>query len=93
MNTVQLSIDGMSCGRCVDHVAAALDAMDGVKVERVGVGSAEVTLDPSKSSPAALVKVLDGIGYPAQASSKPAPDANASQSVPQKQGCCCGQKP
>ena len=92
MNAVKLSIEGMSCGRCVEHVSTALSALDGVKVERVAVGSAEISLDPDKSSPVAVVRALAGIGYPAQVSGPVVAGAGDAPDAPQKEGCGCCHK-
>jgi copper chaperone CopZ len=41
---LELTIDGMGCGHCVASVRAALEALPGVAVEGVEVGSAKVRL-------------------------------------------------
>ncbi len=89
MDTVKLYIEGMSCGHCVNHVSAALSALDGVKVERVSVGSAEVALDSRKSSSKALVDALAEIGYPAQAWDQTAADSRLPSGASDKQNCGC----
>ena len=50
MTSLNLKIDGMSCGGCVNHVQKALRALDGVEVEQVRVGSAQLQYDPAKRS-------------------------------------------
>jgi copper chaperone CopZ len=40
-----VEIDGMHCQACVARVRKALEKVDGAKVERVDVGSAEVSID------------------------------------------------
>lgn len=82
--TMNLSIDGMSCGSCVTAVSKALSAVPGVKVRSVAVGSAEIEVSDSGAAGKAMA-VLQEAGYPARAmvatdtsvSSKPA-------------GGCCG---
>lgn len=44
--TTTLSIDGMSCSHCVRAVDGALNALDGVDVEAVEIGSARITHEP-----------------------------------------------
>lgn len=71
MNTVVLSIEGMTCGHCTAAVSRALQGLDGV--ERVSVelasGRAEVTFEPGKLDLAALVAAVEEEGY----SAAPAP--------------------
>lgn len=66
MNTTQqktLSIEGMHCEHCVEAVREALEAVRDVDVQRVEVGTAEVTYDPSSVSHDQLAAVLDDAGY------------------------------
>ncbi|MFP4228711.1 MAG: heavy-metal-associated domain-containing protein [Salinivenus sp.] len=66
MSTTQqktLSIDGMHCEHCVDVVEEALSELDGVRVEAVEVGAANVTYDPSVVSRDQLAAALEDAGY------------------------------
>jgi copper chaperone len=65
MERVVLSVSGMSCGHCVSRVQKALSALDGVKVQSVRVGEADVEYDPSRQSPATLVQSVEKAGYTA----------------------------
>ncbi len=47
MTSLTLKIDGMSCGHCVMTVQKALRALDGVEVEQVAIGSAQLQYDPA----------------------------------------------
>ncbi len=67
--TVQLAIDGMSCGHCVARVKKALEQVPGATVADVAVGSATVEIDPARTSADALVKAVDDAGYPARVAS------------------------
>ena len=67
MQTVELSIEGMSCGGCVRHVTQALGRVPGVRVEEVKVGSATVAVDPRSASPQALVEAVNAAGFTATA--------------------------
>ena len=62
---VTLAISGMSCGHCVAAVKSALDAVPGVAVQNVTIGSATVALDPATSPNTALTAVREA-GYEAQ---------------------------
>jgi copper chaperone len=66
MERVTLTIDGMSCGHCVGRVQQALERLDGVDVETVGVGQAEVRIDEARQRLAAVVAALEAAGYPAR---------------------------
>jgi len=42
---MKLTIEGMLCQACVARVRKALEKLDGAVVDRVDVGSAEVSID------------------------------------------------
>jgi copper chaperone len=65
-NTIRLSIEGMHCGACARRVTNALAAVNGVRVDSVEVGSANVKFDPSKTSADAITAAVDRIGFTAQ---------------------------
>lgn len=64
-NKVKLSIEGMHCEACVRRVTNALKAIEGVRVESVEVGSANVTFDPAAVVPGQVVGAVNGIGFTA----------------------------
>lgn len=53
----------MSCGHCVSAVSRALEAVDGVTVESVGVGGATVSFDPERADPARIARAVEAQGY------------------------------
>lgn len=63
MEHTTLNILGMSCGHCVGAVTKALQAIDGVEVEQVAVGSATVAYDPSRTSTDQLAAAVEDAGY------------------------------
>ena len=65
METLNLSIDGMSCGHCVVAVRKALATVPGLRIERVDVGSATVAYDPRRATPDEIIDVLSDEGYAA----------------------------
>jgi copper chaperone CopZ len=67
METVNLSIQGMHCGGCASKVSTALKSVPGANVENVAVGSARISFDPKKTSAAALIGVVDKLGFKAAA--------------------------
>ena len=64
MNTINLSISGMSCGHCVAGVRKAIEAVPGTTVRDVRVGSAEVALDEGTELTTVISSVRDA-GYDA----------------------------
>ena len=68
METITLSISGMSCGHCVASVRAALDAVPGARVQDVRIGSATV----AGGTPAALIAAVEDAGYDATLGAAPA---------------------
>jgi copper chaperone CopZ len=42
---MKLAIEGMHCQACVARVRKALEGIDGARVNRVEVGSAEISID------------------------------------------------
>ncbi|RZU39285.1 heavy-metal-associated domain-containing protein [Edaphobacter modestus] len=65
-DTLKLSIEGMHCGACVRRVTTALQAVPGVQVGAVEVGSAKLTFNPEEATAQEIVAAVDGIGFPAR---------------------------
>ncbi len=63
MERVTMTIDGMSCGHCVKQVARALNAVEGVQVEQVTVGTATVAYDPAATSEERITQAVEDQGY------------------------------
>jgi copper chaperone len=66
MERVTVSIAGMSCGHCVHTVTKALKSLDGVTVEKVSIGSATVSYDPSVTTVEQITRAVDEAGYQAR---------------------------
>lgn len=66
-NELRLSIEGMHCGACVRRVTTALTSLDGVQVDSVEVGSAQMKYDGLQISPEEIVAAVDRIGFTAKA--------------------------
>lgn len=65
-NTLNLAIEGMHCGACVNRVTAALQSVPGVTVSSVEVGSAKVAFDIAKATAQDLIAAVDRIGFQAR---------------------------
>ena len=64
--TVDLTIEGMSCDHCVRAVQNALRSVPGVTIDRVAIGSATITYDPTQASLDEVLDVVADEGYTAQ---------------------------
>jgi copper chaperone CopZ len=64
--SVQLTIQGMSCGHCVRSVRNALASVPGVEVNDVQIGTATVETDGTPASIDAIIAALDDAGYAAE---------------------------
>ena len=63
-NTLNLAIEGMHCGACVRRVTSALQGVQGVTVNSVEVGSAEVAFDAGEVTAQDITAALDRNGFP-----------------------------
>jgi len=63
MTTLNLTIDGMSCGHCVMSVQKALRALDGVDVEQVLLGSAALQYDETKRTVEDILEAVRDQGF------------------------------
>lgn len=94
MNTINLEVQGMSCGSCVNHVTQALKPVEGVHDVAVDLPSGRVRVSGALEAGAqGLIAALAAAGYPATLSSATAmpAQANAPSAQPKtSRGCCCG---
>jgi copper chaperone len=65
-DTLSLSIEGMHCGACVRRVTNALQAVPGVQVNSVEVGSAKLEFNPATTTPETIAAAVNGIGFTAK---------------------------
>ncbi|HCV43430.1 MAG TPA: copper chaperone [Bacteroidetes bacterium] len=63
MKSVDLKIEGMTCGHCVMHVKKELSKLSDVKIEDVQIGKARVQYDETKVGPQDFVRAIDEAGY------------------------------
>ena len=66
MNTLKLTIDGMSCGHCLNRVQQALGKVPNVQVTSVQIGQATLQYDPAQTDPEAVAALVTATGYKAQ---------------------------
>jgi len=86
MNTVTLSVEGMTCGHCVASVRKALAAVPGAQITAVTLGAA--VLDVPDSNPVEVAKAaiaaVTAAGYPASLSANLPGNTAASSNA----SCC-----
>lgn len=66
MDTVTLTIDGMSCNHCVMRVSKTLAALEGVEVDQVSIGAASLRYDATKVDVTRITAALSDAGYEAR---------------------------
>jgi copper chaperone CopZ len=95
MNTVELEVQGMTCGSCVKHVTKALLSVPGVNHVEVDLenGRARVEGDFSTGTHP-LIDALAGEDYPSKLASEtqtpPSPKTGGCHpGAGSKSGCCC----
>ncbi len=70
MQTVTLTIDGMTCGHCAGRVRSALAALPGTAEILVAIGSVRVSYDPARVGVAQMAEAIAAAGY--QVAAEPA---------------------
>lgn len=96
METVELSVDGMTCGSCVQSAKRAVSRVPGVESVDVRLqdGAATVRGERVASRAEAIVAALTEAGYPARVSpagaTMPRGAAGGCGSGRSGGGCCCG---
>jgi copper chaperone CopZ len=58
-----IDIGGMTCGHCVSRVGNALEAIPGIRVEEVKVGSATVEFDEATTDESVIGKAIKTAGF------------------------------
>lgn len=83
MSTIDLQVQGMTCGSCVRHVTQALTPVVGVDHVEVDLSTGLVRVEGNADS-TALITALDDAGYPTQAAN------NVTPAAAPKTGCGSG---
>ena len=65
MESLKLTIEGMTCEHCVRAVRGRLDKTEGVKVGDVKVGSATLEYDPKRTDVGHIEEAIADEGYTA----------------------------
>ena len=86
MNTINLEVQGMSCGGCVKRVTAALQPLNGVSSVDVDLPTGHVRVNGDfPQGGDSLVLALTSAGYPAKLTT-----STEATPVAKKSGGCCG---
>ena len=85
VGTMAFSVDGMTCGHCVQAVTKALSAVPGVRVRSVAVGSAVIEASDGSAARRAIT-ALEEAGYPATVADNDAREPGARTGS--DAGCC-----
>ena len=86
MTTIDLEVQGMSCGSCVKHVTEALQLLTGVSGVKVDLPTGHVLVSGEfEQGSERLVSTLTAAGYPAKLATSSAPIVQSKAS-----GCCSG---
>ncbi len=101
MESLDLKVDGMSCGSCVSTVTKALTALPGVSSVGVNLADGMAHIEGSGLSLPAIEAAIAGAGYDARVLDKAAamPERSSapvraggcgSGAGKARGGCCCG---
>ena len=70
MPTIDLSIEGMSCGHCVSSVKRALESVPGISVTEVRIGGASVETELAPAPIDAIKDAVEGAGFFAEVATR-----------------------
>ena len=65
VDTIDLTIEGMTCEHCLRAVRSRLEQTPGVEIERVAIGSARIRVDTDQTSLAEIEEAIADEGYTA----------------------------
>lgn len=89
METINLTVSGMTCGACVKHVEKAINSIAGVQKVEVDLASGAVKVEGDVSQRVKeIVAALEEDGYLAQVSTDVSSKAK-SGSCKSGSSCCC----
>ena len=89
METINLTVSGMTCGSCVKHVEKAVSSIAGVEKVEVDLASGSVKVEGNVSQKVAqIIAALEEDGYSAKVSAGDRSEASGS-SCKSGSSCCC----
>jgi copper chaperone len=85
MDSIHLTVSGMTCGNCVKHVEKAIHSIVGVNGVEVNLASGAVKVEGDIAQKLTeIIAALEEDGYPAKVATDKAEEAKGGSS------CCCG---
>lgn len=63
MNTLKLTIDGMSCHHCLNRVQKALATVPNVQITTLQIGQATLQYDPAEHRAETIAEAVTKSGY------------------------------
>lgn len=84
--SINLQVQGMTCGACVRHVTQALSPLAGVTDVEVDLATGRVRIEGDADS-TSLIAALDEAGYPAQLANQASPTSAPARGC--GSGCGC----
>lgn len=89
METINLTVSGMTCGACVKHVEKAINSIAGMKKVEVDLASGVVKVEGDVSQHVQeIIAALEKDGYPAQVATDVSSKAKGG-SCKSGSSCCC----
>jgi copper chaperone CopZ len=89
METINLTVSGMTCGACVKHVEKAINSIAGVEKVEVDLASGAVKVEGNVSQQVKeMIAALEEDGYQAQVTTDLSSKAK-SGSCKSGSSCCC----
>ena len=90
METINLTVSGMTCGNCVKHVEKAITSVAGVKAVEVNLSMGAVKVDGDIAQKVTeIIAALEEEGYPAKVNLNKV-EATKERSCKSGSSCCCG---
>ncbi len=92
--TTTLSIQGMSCGGCVNDITSILKGLNGVSHASVDLQGGKASLDHAAdwAGEPRVIAALTDAGYVArfEKTGTASTPTTSGTTAPRRQGCCCG---
>lgn len=63
MSTIQLTVEGMSCGNCVKSIETNLQALNGVSSASVSLETKQVTVEADEHLKQQIVETIESLGF------------------------------
>jgi len=63
MSTIQLHVEGMSCGNCVKSIETNLQALNGVGAVSVSLENKQVTIQADDQLKPAIIETIESLGF------------------------------